>query len=194
MQRLLELGGDKKYLTFDDLNRELPDNVVSPDDIEDVLQKLDGANITVADSDERLIEQAAQSASPPPTRPKTKKPSTKTTNSTCRPAWTTKRTTPCALPARDGHRSAFDARGGSRHRQTHRARPDQDAQASRARPSRVKELLQIGEDLEAGKLNIRDVVAFSDQAELTELEDKADEYLRGRSKASRRSASSSRPD
>ena len=34
MERLLELGGDKKYLTFDDLNRELPDNVVSPDDIE----------------------------------------------------------------------------------------------------------------------------------------------------------------
>ncbi|HEY0006920.1 MAG TPA: RNA polymerase sigma factor region1.1 domain-containing protein, partial [Pyrinomonadaceae bacterium] len=59
MQRLLELGGDKKYLTFDDLNRELPDNVVSPDDIEDVLQKLEGSNITVSDSDERLLEQAA---------------------------------------------------------------------------------------------------------------------------------------
>src|SRR5216117_3408530 len=59
MERLLELGGDKKYLTFDDLNRELPDNVVSPDDIEDVLQKLDASNIHVADSDERLIEQAA---------------------------------------------------------------------------------------------------------------------------------------
>ncbi|HYG09272.1 MAG TPA: RNA polymerase sigma factor region1.1 domain-containing protein, partial [Pyrinomonadaceae bacterium] len=62
VQRLLELGSDKKYLTFDDLNRELPDSVVSPDDIEDVLQKLDGANIIVADSDERLIEQAAHSA------------------------------------------------------------------------------------------------------------------------------------
>src|SRR5438132_791097 len=59
MERLLELGGDKKYLTFDDLNRELPDNVVSPDDIEDVLQKLEGSNIPVADSDERLLEQAA---------------------------------------------------------------------------------------------------------------------------------------
>src|SRR5438270_6338191 len=59
VQRLLELGGDKKFLTFDDLNRELPDNIVSPDDIEDVLQKLEGSNITVADSDERLIEQAA---------------------------------------------------------------------------------------------------------------------------------------
>ena len=59
MERLLELGGDKKYLTFDDLNRELPDNVVSPDDIEDVLQKLEGSNIPVADSDERLLEQVA---------------------------------------------------------------------------------------------------------------------------------------
>src|SRR5215470_12449972 len=59
MQRLLELGGDKKYLTFDDLNRELPESVVSPDDIEDVLQKLEGSNIAVADSEERLIEQAA---------------------------------------------------------------------------------------------------------------------------------------
>src|SRR5947209_17545736 len=59
VQRLLELGGDKKFLSFDDLNRELPDNVDSPDDIEDVLSKLEGSNITVADSDERLIEQAA---------------------------------------------------------------------------------------------------------------------------------------
>jgi hypothetical protein len=59
MQRLLELGGDKKFLTFDDLNRELPDNIVSPDDIEDVLQKLEGSNITVTDSDERLIEVTA---------------------------------------------------------------------------------------------------------------------------------------
>src|SRR5215213_6645726 len=62
MQRLLELGGDKKFLTFDDLNRELPDSIVSPDDIEDVLQKLEGSNITVTDSDERLIEVSAVAA------------------------------------------------------------------------------------------------------------------------------------
>src|SRR5258707_12828636 len=62
MERLLELGGDKKYLTFDDLNRELPDNVVSPDDIEDVLQKLEGSNIPVADSDERLLDHATVTA------------------------------------------------------------------------------------------------------------------------------------
>src|SRR4051812_10203915 len=63
VQRLLELGTDKKFLTFDDLNRELPDNMVSPDDIEDVLQKLNGANIAVADSEERMIEQAAVASS-----------------------------------------------------------------------------------------------------------------------------------
>jgi len=46
MERLLELGGDKKYLTFDDLNRELPDNVVSADDIEDVgRQALDAVEL-----------------------------------------------------------------------------------------------------------------------------------------------------
>ncbi len=50
MDRLLQLGGDKKFLSYDDLNRELPENVVSPDDIEDVLQKLDASNIHVADS------------------------------------------------------------------------------------------------------------------------------------------------
>src|ERR1044072_6610375 len=59
MERLLELGGDKKYLTFDDLNRELPDNVVSPDDSGDALQNLEVSDIQVSDSDERLLEQAA---------------------------------------------------------------------------------------------------------------------------------------
>src|ERR1041385_9313520 len=63
MDRLLQLGGDKKFLSYDDLNRELPENVVSPDDIEDVLQKLEGSNIPVADSDERLLEQAAATVS-----------------------------------------------------------------------------------------------------------------------------------
>jgi RNA polymerase primary sigma factor len=44
-------------------------------------------------------------------------------------------------------------------------------------PIAVEELLRIGDELEAGKTNIRDVVTFSEQAELTGQEDKADEYL-----------------
>ena len=43
-------------------------------------------------------------------------------------------------------------------------------------PIAVREVLKIGEDLEAAKINIRDTVTFSEQAELTGDEDKAEEY------------------
>jgi hypothetical protein len=88
MERLLELGSDKKYLTFDDLNRELPDNVVSPDDIEDVLQKLEGSNIAIADSDERLLEQTV------PEVVDEKRPR-KTSSSISRQVHSTRQTTRC---------------------------------------------------------------------------------------------------
>ncbi len=44
-------------------------------------------------------------------------------------------------------------------------------------PMAVAELLQIGTELEAGKIGIRDVVNFSDQMETEEHEDKTEEYL-----------------
>src|SRR6202040_1628026 len=43
-------------------------------------------------------------------------------------------------------------------------------------PIAVKELLRIGEELEAWTANIREIVTFSEQAELTGDEDKAEEY------------------
>jgi RNA polymerase primary sigma factor len=43
-------------------------------------------------------------------------------------------------------------------------------------PIAVREVLKIGEDLENGRINIRDTVSFSEQAELTGDEDKAEEY------------------
>jgi RNA polymerase primary sigma factor len=45
-------------------------------------------------------------------------------------------------------------------------------------PIAVVELLKIGEELEAGTLNIRDVVVFSDQTEAEEHEDRSEEYLK----------------
>ncbi|HSD46842.1 MAG TPA: RNA polymerase sigma factor RpoD [Pyrinomonadaceae bacterium] len=44
-------------------------------------------------------------------------------------------------------------------------------------PIAVVELFRIGDDLAAGTLNIRDVVAFSDQMETEEHEDRSEEYL-----------------
>jgi RNA polymerase primary sigma factor len=43
-------------------------------------------------------------------------------------------------------------------------------------PIAVRELIRIGEDLKAQKINIRETVTFSEQAELTGDEDKAEEY------------------
>jgi RNA polymerase primary sigma factor len=45
-------------------------------------------------------------------------------------------------------------------------------------PIAVRELLRIGENLEAGALGIRDVVSFGDQIDLIDLEDRGEEYLR----------------
>jgi RNA polymerase primary sigma factor len=44
-------------------------------------------------------------------------------------------------------------------------------------PIAVVELFKIGDELAAGTLNIRDVVAFSDQMETEEHEDRSEEYL-----------------
>jgi len=46
----------------------------------------------------------------------------------------------------------------------------------RARQLAVRELLKIGEELQSDIANIREVVIFSEQAELTGDEDKAEEY------------------
>jgi RNA polymerase primary sigma factor len=172
MERLLELGGDKKYLTFDDLNRELPDNVVSPDDIEDVLQKLEGSNIPVADSDERLLEQAAATAADEDEEALDEDieldlsaGALEKTNDPVRLYLREMGVVP--LLTREGE-VAIAKRIERGQLKTHKA-------IARS-PIAVREVLKIGEDLNSNRINIRDTVTFSEQAELTGDEDKAEEY------------------
>ena len=176
MQRLLELGGDKKFLTFDDLNRELPDNIVSPDDIEDVLQKLEGSNITVTDSDERLIEVTAVSAVPPEELDGELDEDLELDLSA---GVLEKTNDPVRLYLREMGIVPLLTREGevSIAKRIERGQIKTQKAISRS-PIAVKELCKIGDELGAGRLNIRDYVTFSEQAELTGQEDKADEYLR----------------
>ena len=172
MERLLELGGDKKYLTFDDLNRELPDNVVSPDDIEDVLQKLEGSNIPVADSDERLLEQAAVAVPDDEEDPLDEDIELDLSAGALE-----KTNDPVRLYLREMGVVPLLTREGEVAIAKRIERGQLRTQKAIARsPIAVRELLKIGEDLEAGKVNIRDTVTFSEQAELTGDEDKAEEY------------------
>jgi RNA polymerase primary sigma factor len=172
MERLLELGGDKKYLTFDDLNRELPDNVVSPDDIEDVLQKLEGSNIPVADSDERLLEQAAATVA------EEDEESLEEDIELDLSAGALEKTNdPVRLYLREMGVVPLLTREGEVAIAKRIERGQLKTQKAIARsPIAVREVLKIGEDLENGRVNIRDTVTFSEQAELTGDEDKAEEY------------------
>ncbi len=174
MQRLLELGGDKKYLTFDDLNRELPDNVVSPDDIEDVLQKLEGSNIPVADSDERLIEQAAALVTD-----EDEEGVDEDIELDLSAGALEKTNDPVRLYLREMGVVPLLTREGEVAIAKRIERGQLKTQKAIARsPIAVEELLRIGDELERDATNIRDIVTFSEQAELTGDEDKADEYLK----------------
>jgi RNA polymerase primary sigma factor len=170
MDRLLQLGGDKKFLSYDDLNRELPENVVSPDDIEDVLQKLDASNIHVADSDERLIEQAAAISTEEEDGDEDLEldlsaGALEKTNDPVRLYLREMGVVP--LLTREGE-VAIAKRIERGLMKTHKA-------IARS-PIAVIELLKVGGELAEHRINIREVVLFSEQAELAGEEDKADEY------------------
>ena len=170
MDRLLQLGGDKKFLSYDDLNRELPENVVSPDDIEDVLQKLDASNIHVADSDERLIEQAAAIATED-------EESDEDLELDLSAGALEKTNDPVRLYLREMGVVPLLTREGEVAIAKRIERGLMKTHKSIARsPIAVMELLKIGEELAEFKINIREVVLFSEQAELAGEDDKAEEY------------------
>ena len=170
MDRLLQLGGDKKFLSYDDLNRELPENVVSPDDIEDVLQKLDASNIHVADSDERLIEQAAAIATDD-------EDGDEDLELDLSAGALEKTNDPVRLYLREMGVVPLLTREGevAIAKRIERGQIKTNKAISRS-PIAVAELVKMGEELHELKLNIREVVTFSEQAELAGEEDKADEY------------------
>src|SRR3982751_5243017 len=158
VQRLLELGGDKKFLTFDDLNRELPDNIVSPDDIEDVLQKLEGSNITVTDSDERLIEVKAVTVSTDGLDDELDEDIELDLSA----GVLEKTNDPVRLYLREMGVVPLLTREGEVAIAKRIERGQLKTQKAIARsPIAVREVLKIGEDLEAGRINIRDTVTFS---------------------------------
>jgi RNA polymerase primary sigma factor len=174
MERLLELGGEKKFLTFDDLNRELPDSIVSPDDIEDVLQKLEGSKITVADSDERLLEQAAALVVPDDEDSITDEDLELDLSAGA----LEKTNDPVRLYLREMGIVPLLTREGevAIAKRIERGQLKTNKAISRS-PIAMLELMKVGDELNENKLNIREIVTFSEQAELTGQEDKAEEYF-----------------
>jgi RNA polymerase primary sigma factor len=174
MDRLLQMGRGKKFISYDDLNREMPDKMMSPEDIEDVLERLDGANISVTDSDSALLEQAASLALDEEAEVDEDEIDLDLSAGTL-----DKSNDPVRLYLREMGIVPLLTREGEVAIAQRIERGQIKTQKSLSRsPIAVERLIKLGDDLSKGKASIRESVMFSEQAELTGEEDKVDEYLR----------------
>src|ERR1043166_5556217 len=62
VDRLVALGRRKKGLSLNQLHRELPENMLDPAELEDVLERLEGGYVSVAETDAHLWERASNLA------------------------------------------------------------------------------------------------------------------------------------
>jgi RNA polymerase primary sigma factor len=170
----LETRGTSGYSPFESLGQELAEDAI-PADIEDVLQKLDGVSLSESGAEDLLIEQAAAAA---PHEEQHEDAFAEDDE--------------LDLSAGDDDKSIDPVRMYLRQMGTVPllTREQEVSIAKRIEagiirsnrvlarsPITIAELLRIGAELESGALSIRDIVAFSDQADMAEVEDKADEYL-----------------
>lgn len=174
VDRLLELGRDKKnFLSYDDLNREMPDGMVSPEDIEDVLQKLEGTGINVSDSDSALLEGVASLAMDDDDEEEDDLDLDLSAGAL------DKTNDPVRLYLREMGVVPLLTREGEVVIAKRIERGQIKTQKSISRsPIAVEALIKLGHDLKNGKASIRDSVNFAEQAEISLEEDKADEYLK----------------
>jgi RNA polymerase primary sigma factor len=177
MDRLLALGKRKKFLSLDELHREIPENMMSPDDLEDVLERLEGANIPVAETDATLLERAQttivlddEEAEPVDEEDLDLDLSAGALDKSNDPVRLYLREMGVVpLLTREGE-VAIAKRIERGQIKTHKA-------IFRS-PIAIERLLRLGEELEEGMVSIRETVQFSEQAEISLEEDKAEEYMR----------------
>jgi RNA polymerase primary sigma factor len=168
------LGSNKKFMSYDELNREIPDKMISPEDLEDVLERLDGAKVTVADSDAQLLEQAASLA----TDDDSDSDEEEEVDLDLSAGTLDKSNDPVRLYLREmGVVPLLTREGEVTIAQRIERGQIKTHKALTRSPIAMERLFQLGDDLRAGKHGIREIVIFSEQTELTEGEDKAEEYL-----------------
>ena len=177
MDRLLALGRRKKGLSLDQLHRELPENMMSADDIEDVLERLEGANISVAETDAQLLERASNLALDDEEEETASDDDDLDLDLSA--GVLDKSNDPVRLYLREMGIVPLLNREGEVviAKRIERGQIKTHKAISRS-PIAVERLLKIGDDLAAGKASIRETVVFSEQAEISVEEDKAEEYLR----------------
>jgi len=172
MDRLLELGKRKKFLSLDELHRAIPENMMSADDLEDVLDRLEGANISVAESDAQLLEKARTLALDDDD-------DDDEVDLDLSAGALDKSNDPVRLYLREmGVVPLLTREGEVTIAQRIERGQIKTHKAIFRSPIAIDRLLKIGDDLLEGNASIRETVIFSEQADISVEEDKAEEYLR----------------
>ncbi len=177
MDRLLALGKRKKFLSLDELHREIPENMMSADDLEDVLDRLEGANIPVAETDAQLLERASTMALD---EDEEEAPvDEEDLDLDLSAGALDKSNDPVRLYLREMGIVPLLTREGevTIAKRIERGQIKTRKAISRS-PIAVERLIKLGDDLQKGRATIRETVAFSEQAEISLEEDKAEEYMR----------------
>ena len=177
VDRLVALGRRKKGLSLDQLHRELPENMMSADDIEDVLERLEGANISVAETDAQLLERASTMALDDEEEETAVDDDDLDLDLSA--GVLDKSNDPVRLYLREMGIVPLLNREGEVviAKRIERGQIKTHKAISRS-PIAVERLLKIGDDLATARASIRETVVFSEQAEISIEEDKAEEYLR----------------
>jgi RNA polymerase primary sigma factor len=167
VEKLLEVGKEKEYLTYDDINRLLPPEMNSADDIEAIFDVIGAEGISISDSDEKFIETAAAAAGNGDGRGEDALDEEFDLDLT--PGAADKTNDPVRLYLREMSVVPLLTRDGevAIAKRIERGRMRALKAISRS-PLCVEELIQIGERLRRGELHIRDLVTFNEQEGITE--------------------------
>jgi RNA polymerase primary sigma factor len=172
VQKLLDMGKDNKFLSYDDINQELPEGVISAEDIEDIFATLGAQGIAIGDSDERLIETAAAADN---AERKLEDVPEEELELDLTPGVLDKTNDPVRLYLREMGVVPLLTREGevAIAKRIERGKQKKHKAISRS-PVAVAEIIRIGDELQRGSLQTRDVVTFNEQEGITE--EKIEEY------------------
>jgi RNA polymerase primary sigma factor len=177
VDRLVALGRRKKGISLDQLHRELPENMLDPAELEDVLERLEGANVSVAETDAQLLERASSMALDDAEPEEEAEDDDLDLDLSA--GILDKSNDPVRLYLREMGVVPLLNREGEVAIAKRIERGQIKTHKAIARsPIAIDRLLLLGEDLQNHRASIRETVVFSEQADVNLEEDKAEEYMR----------------
>src|ERR1044071_2075838 len=174
VEKLLEMGKEKEYLTFDDINRLLPPELNSADDIEAIFDVIGAEGISISENDEKFLDVAATTDNNGDG--KMDGVIEEEIDLDLTTGILDKTNDPVRLYLREMAVVPLLTRDGevSIARRIERGRLRIHKAISRA-PICIEEMIEIGERLRNGELHIKEIITFNEQEPITD--ERIEEYL-----------------